>query len=204
MEEQSKKKIHQIEIIAAVVLLLVSIASFFPKPGITGYVSIVSKKQKIDLTIANSQSYILTTRSQEPMYLTSLKLSGEVIGDGIAKAYISAKDQKILIYSNVIKKGKGLDTVTGMSKITGNVVEVDAKDEAGEDLVIEHLENIELESQKIAKDELLSKGNFEDACVDSCFIEMLLNKDIAYQLLFYVEEGTILNINEIVYTIRKD
>jgi len=204
MEEQSKKKIHQIEIIAAVVLLLVSIASFFPKPGITGYVSIESKKQKIDLTIANSQSYILTTRSQEPMYLTSLKLSGEVIGDGIAKAYISAKDQKILIYSNVIKKGKGLDTVTGMSKITGNVVEVDAKDEAGEDLVIEHLENIELESQKIAKDELLSKGNFEDACVDSCFIEMLLNKDIAYQLLFYVEEGTILNINEIVYTIRKD
>ena len=197
MEEQSKKKIHQIEIIAAVVLLLVSIASFFPKPGITGYVSIESKKQKIDLTIANSQSYILTTRSQEPMYLTSLKLSGEVIGDGIAKAYISAKDQKILIYSNVIKKGKGLDTVTGMSKITGNVVEVDAKDEAGEDLVIEHLENIEL-------DELLSKGNFEDACVDSCFIEMLLNKDIAYQLLFYVEEGTILNINEIVYTIRKD
>jgi len=41
------------------------------------------------------------------------------------------KDQKILIYSNVIKKGKGLDTVTGMSKITGNVVKVDAKDEIG-------------------------------------------------------------------------
>lgn len=203
MEESTKKKIHQIEIIAAVVLLLVSVASFFPKPGITGYVSVETKKQKIDLTIANSQSYILTTNSQEPFYITNLKLSGAITGDGIAKAYIATKNQKILIYSNVIKKGQGLDAITGMEKITGNVVGVDSAPE--EDyLVIEHLENIEGELGEIAEDETLVKGNFENECVDSCFIEMLLNKDIAYQLLFYVEEGTILNINEIVYTIRKD
>lgn len=203
MEESTKKRVHQFEILAAVVLLLVSIASFFPKPGITGYVSIESKKQKIDLTIANSQSYVLTTSSQEPFYLTSFKLSGEVIGEGIAKVYLTAKDQKILVYSNILKTDQGLDTITGMDKITGNVV--GTEQETGEDsLIIEHLENIQTEPITLAKDQTISQGTFDDVCIDSCFIEMLLNKDIAYQLLLYVEEGTVLNINEISYTIRKD
>lgn len=201
MKESTKKKIHQIEIIAAVVLLLVSIASFFPKAGITGFVSVETKKQRIDLTIANSQSYILTTNSEEPFYLTSLKVSGEVIGKGLVKAYITNQDQKILIYSNTVKKEQGLDTITGMNKITGNVVGTDSETE---ELIIEHLENIEAELGEIAEDERLFTGGFENQCIDSCFIEMLLNKDTAYQLLFHVEEGTILKINEVIYTIRKD
>ena len=73
-----------------------------------------------------------------------------------------------------------------------------------EELIIEHLENIEPDLGEIAEDEILSSGTFEDVCIDSCFIEILLKEDIAYQLLLYVEEGTILNINEIAYTIRKD
>lgn len=202
MEESTKKRLHQLEILAAVVLLLVSIASFFPKPGITGYVSVETKKQKIDLTIANSQSYILTTSSLEPFYLTSLKLSGEVTGEGIAKVYLSSKDQKILVYSNIIKKNQGLDAITGMDKITGNVV--GSNSETEDYLIIEHLENIEGEAATVAEDETIASGTFEDICIDSCFIEMLLNKDIAYQLLLYVEEGIVLNINEISYTIRKD
>lgn len=203
MEESTKTKIHQIEIIAAVILLLVSIASFFPKPGITGYVSVETRKQKIDLTIANSQSYILTTNSKEPFYLTSLKLSGEVIGGGIAKVYISSKDQKILIYSNVVEKERGLDAVTGMDKITGNVVGVDPETEE-DSLIVEYLENIVGEIGSVEEDESIVSGTFENQCVDSCFIEMVLNESVAYQLLFYVEEGTILRINEIIYTIRKD
>lgn len=203
MEESTKKKIHQLEILAAVVLLLVSIASFFPKPGITGYVSIESKKQQIDLTIANSQSYILTTSSQEPFYLTSFKLSGEVIGKGIAKVYLASEDQKILVYSNILKKDQGLNTITGMDKITANVVGTGQETEE-DSLIIEHLENIQSEPTTLTKDETIIPGVFEDVCIDSCFIEMLLNKDIAYQLLLYVEEGIVLNINEISYTIRKD
>ncbi len=203
MEESTKSRIHQIEIIAAVVLLFVGIVSFFPNPGITGYVSVESRKQRIDLTIANSQSYILTTNSEEPFSLTSLKFSGEVIGEGIAKAYIATKEQNILIYSNVVKGEEGIGSVTGMEGITGNVVGVDPELEA-DSLIIEHLENIEGEIGVIREGETIIKGNFENSCVDSCFIEMLLNKDIGYQLLFYVEVGTVLNINEISYTIRKD
>jgi len=205
MEESTKTKLHQIEIMGAVVLLLISIISFFPKAGITGYVSVETKKQKIDLTIANSQSYILTTNSPEPFYITNLKLSGEVIGDGIAKAYImNAQNQKILIYSNVMEKGQGLDEITGMDRITGNVVGTDLEEISEEDLVIEHLENIEGGLGGVTKDEMIYSGPFQDTCIDSCFIEILLNQDIAYQLLFYVEQGTILKINEIIYTTRKD
>lgn len=204
MEESTKKKLHQAEIIGAVVLLLVSILSFFPKAGITGYVSVETKKQEIDLTIANSQSYILTTNDVEPFYITNLKLSGEVSGDGIAEAYlVDAQDQKILIYSNVMEKNQGLGEITGMDKITGKVVGADSEDTSG-DLIIEHLENIESEVGVLSPDDIVSSGKFEDVCVDSCFIEILLNKGIAYQLLFYVQDGTILNINEIVYTTRKD
>ena len=205
MEESTKTKLHQIEIIGAIVLLLVSVISFFPKPGITGYVSVETKKQKIDLTIANSQSYIVTTNSPEPFYITNLKLSGEVIGDGIAKAYImNAQSQKILIYSNVIGKEQGLDEITGMDKITGRVVGTDLEEISEEDLVIEHLENIEGDLGEVTKDDMIYSGPFEDTCIDSCFIEILLNQDMAYQLLFYIEQGTILNIDEIIYTTRKD
>jgi hypothetical protein len=203
MEESTKTKIHQLEIVAAVVLLLVSVVSFFPNRGITGYVSVETKKQEIDLTIANSQSYILTTRNKEPFYFTSLKLSGEVIRSGIAKAYISAKNQKILIYSNVIKKDEGLNSITGMGKITGNVVRADSETEEAH-LVIEHLENIEEVPKSITEEEKVVSGSFEGMCIDSCFTEILLKEDTAYQLLLYVEEGTVLNINEIIYTIRRD
>jgi hypothetical protein len=202
MEESTKKKLHQIEIIGAIILLLVSVASFFPKPGITGYVSVETKKQKIDLTIANSQSYILTTNSQESFYITNLKISGKVVGNGIAKAYImNAQGQKILIYSNIMEKTTGLDSITGMDKITGKAIGANSE-ETSDELIIEHLENIETE--QLTKEGILTSGNFEDACIDSCFIEMMLNQDIAYQLLFYVEEGTILEVNEIVYTTRRD
>ena len=204
MEESTKKNIHRIEIIGAVVLLLISIASFFPSPGITGYVSVETKTQSIDLTIANSQSYILTTNSEKSFYLTSLKISGEVIGDGIAKVYISNnKGEKALIYSNVVKKNKGLDSITGLGKITGGVVGANSADE-GDSLIIEHLENIGGDVGVIGEDEILTSGVFENKCVDSCFIEMLLSKDNAYQLLFYVQEGTVFKVNGVQYTVRRD
>jgi hypothetical protein len=89
-----------------------------------------------------------------------------------------------------------------MGKITGQAI---TESETEEDyLVIEHLENIEPESGSIAEDEKIITGTFQDVCIDSCFIEMLLKENIAYQLLLYVEEGTILNIDEMSYTIRKD
>ena len=91
-----------------------------------------------------------------------------------------------------------------MSKITGDVVGADIDSVEGDSLVIEHLENIEGEFGVIGKGEFTTKGNFEDKCVDSCFTEMLLEEGIAYQLLFYVEEGTIMKVNELSYTIRRD
>lgn len=205
MEESTRKKIYGIEITAAVVLILFGVISIFPNPGITGYVSIEIKTQEIDLTIANSQSYILTTNSKEPFYLTSLQFSGEVIGDGSVKVYVdNGQGQKILIFSNIIKKDKGLDSITGMNKITGGVVGTDQGTQEEYYLVIEYLENIEEEPGEIAEDKELAAGNFKNKCVDTCFIEMLLSEEIGYQLLFYVEEGTILRLDEIVYNIRKD
>jgi len=204
MDELKKSRIHQFEIIGAIVLLLIAVASFFPKAGITGFVSVETKKQKIDLAIANSQSYILTTNSLQPFYITNLKLSGDVEGEGIAKVYLmNQQGQKILIFSNVIKKNEGLGDITGMSKITGNAVGTGSVG-VSEDLVIEHLEDIQGDFGTLAQDETLVSGNFDSVCIDSCFIEIPLEKGTAYQLMFYVQEGVILKVNEIVYTTKKD
>lgn len=202
MEESTKRKIHQGEITIAIVLLLVATISLFPNPGITGFVSVESKKQRIDLEIANSQSYILTTNSEEPFYLTALRISGEVIGEGIVNIYIdNNQGQRVLIYSNVMEKEQGLDTITGMDKITGNVVGTNVEEDY---LVIEHLENLEVQLDSIPAEKRAVSGGFENECADSCFIDMALTKETAYQLIFYVEEGTVLKINEISYTIKKD
>lgn len=204
MEDSTKKKIHEIEITAAVILILVSVISFFPKPGITGHVSAEIKTKTLNLTIANSQSYFLKAEKQEPFYLTSLKLSGEVIGSGIVKAYISdGKGQKILIYSNAAERKKGIRPITGMGKITGGVVSEGSAAEA-DDIIIDYLENLNGGPGKLSENEESSSGNFENICIESCFIEMLLNKELSYQLLFYVEEGTILKINKVAYTVKKD
>lgn len=206
MDESTRKRIYQIEIALAVVLLLVSVISLFPGRGITGYVSVDTKTKALNLTIANSQSYILTTNNEKTFYLTSLKISGEVKGNGRTEIFIdNGKGQRILIFSNIVKKGAGFTGITGMGKISGKFTGASSEtDKEEENLVIEYLENIETKLFGLEEDEELANGKFEDKCIESCFIEMLLNKDIGYQLLFYVEDGIILDLNELSYTVRKD
>ena len=91
MEESTKRKVYQTEIIVGVVLVLVAVASLMGKPQATGFVSVETKKQTIDLNIANSQSYILTTKQEEPFHLTSLRLSGEGIGKGNVEVYLGLR-----------------------------------------------------------------------------------------------------------------
>lgn len=203
MEEETKKRLHQFEIIGAVVLLLVSVISLFPDTGITGYVSVDVRKQPVDIAVANSQSYLLTTTSEEGFELTSFKISGELIGEGKASVYLdNGQGQKILVFTNIIDSRKGLGSVTGMKEISGLVTGPDT--EAQGDLILEYLENIDGSFRDLKDQEELFSGKFEEKCVDSCFINMPLNSDLSYLLLFYVEEGAILNINEVVYTAKQE
>lgn len=204
MEEQTKMNIRKFEVIGAILLAMVSVITLFGKPGITGFVSVETKVQSIDLSIANSQSYVLTTNQDVPVHLTSLKLSGEVIGKGLVEAYVADSQNKILIYSNIAKKETGVGSITGMGKITGNVVGVNGEAAQDDYLVIDFLENVKDELGKPGENEEITNGPFKDQCINSCFIDMSVTKDRAYQLLFYVEEGTVLNINQIVYNIKKD
>lgn len=219
MEESTKKTVHQIEITVAVLLIMVSVIALFPNKGITGYISVETKSKTLNLTISNSQSYVLTTNNEALFYLTSIKVSGEVIGKGIAEMYVdNGKEQKALVYSNVVKKEKGVPSITGLGKVSGMAVgvggndknknnapnESELKQNTSEDIIIDYLEKIEYIPQTIAEDEEIITGNFEGRCLESCFVEMPLSKDIAYQLLFYVDDGTLLKINKIEYTIKKD
>ena len=71
MDENLKKNLHTFEIIAAVTLLLISVASFFPKPGITGFVSVETKKQKIE---SEYQAELFSIRLMKKYYSKQYRL----------------------------------------------------------------------------------------------------------------------------------
>ena len=203
MEEDKKKRIYQVEIALVVVLVLVSIVSFLPNSGITGFVSIETKMQPINLTLANSKSYILTTENSE-FTLLSLKVSGEVIGPGIAMIYIDDGQNEHLIYSNVEDKKTGGMAITGFGRLTGNAINIEDGTVEPDYLVLDYLEDLNVQFDTIGEDKRAVSGTFLEECQDTCYIEMLMNKDTAYQLKFFIEKGTILKVNEIVYSVRED
>ena len=95
------KKIYEIEMIAALVLLMVSIISFIPGGGITSYVSADTIKQEVDIVLTQSQTFRLSFDSEEPIHIRSFRITGEVLKQGYVQVFIDNLDgQRVLIYDN--------------------------------------------------------------------------------------------------------
>ncbi|UCD07235.1 MAG: right-handed parallel beta-helix repeat-containing protein [Candidatus Aenigmatarchaeota archaeon] len=104
--------------------------------------------------------------------LNSIKLSGSVIGNGSVRVYIKSQGKRYLILDRSLLEYKN-------STLFGFVPFVRA-------------ENIVNTTQDIVL-------NFVDICVDTCFLTDL--NESSYKLVFEMENGTILEIMEINYTI---
>lgn len=205
-QKKRKKNIHKIEVAVLLIIVMVGFLSFFRNPTITGNVSVETKNQALDIEIANSQNYILTTNTEYAYKLTSLRLSGEVIGDGVAEVYIdNGQKQKILVYSNKMGEspGLGVEAITG--KKTGRQrITALAVDEGREEinLILDYVKNLPTPQFEIAENEELKEGPFQYKCGETCFMDMYMQKDVSYNLLFYVDEGTILRLDEVTYTVE--
>ena len=83
-KKKSKGKGHfkKIQLGIAICLLLVAVLMLFKNPSITGHFSADFRSQTLNLAMGKSQNYMLTAISQEPFYITSLRISGEITGDG--------------------------------------------------------------------------------------------------------------------------
>ena len=111
----------------------------------------------------------------------------------------TGKGQRILVYENIAKKEVGEG---GLSAITGKAVgDIERENENDKWLVIKPIK-VFLEKEvfdEIAEDEYLIDGTFNSQCKETCSINMEISRDIAYRLVFLVEDGTVLRISEVVY-----
>ena len=82
------EKRYKIQIFMVLVLFIsfITYASF--KPSITGHVSANVYHQNLDLVINKSQNFLLSSDNLEPFIVSSLKISGNITGNGQVKVYI--------------------------------------------------------------------------------------------------------------------
>ena len=202
-----EQTIKKIPLIFAISLLLVSIGFLFKNPGITGHVAADFRSQTFNLELDNSQSFLLKTNSQNPIYISSFRLSGNIIGEGSVEIFIENNGRQVLIYKNVVEKEQGMPAVTGMAVAPGDMPEVkntpSNKSEEGISIIMEPLEKLEwTEGFSLSDKQKFFTGAFNDKCVDTCFIEMPLSSEKTYRLIFMIQPGTKLEINKITYTLK--
>ena len=203
--KKTNETIKRIEIITVICLLLVGALTFFSVPGITGHVSSKINSQPVDFLVDQSRLFELTTNSDDSFYITSFRISGKVIGDGIAEIYLdNGLGQQLLVFRNIeesFERG-------GMGLITGNYVgaEQEFEEEKPEKTIIinsaEFLEikpNLNFDREKYSS----FNGGFDSACEQSCFIEMEMNRNTGYNLVFKIEEGTAIHLTKIQFTMKE-
>ena len=203
--DQARIKFVKIEF-ALLMFSLVLLALVFSRPEVIGYASTNIHSQDLNLIVDHSQGFFLRSVTQKPIHLTSLTISGEVIGKGTTSVYLEdAYGISHLVYKNMKSKDSVHNRITGVSaagssmsglSVTGNSLPI--KEELP---VLDLLEANDLYGHEIlAKGYKTVHGKFNNACVDSCILYGTSYIGTHFKLDFFVEPGTELKITEIVYT----
>jgi len=202
MKKINPDVLKKVGLTAAIVLVLVLSSFLFGNPNITGYLSLDLVMENVDLTVDQSQGFTLSIQSTKPFILTSFKIAGEVVGDGIAEAYIdNGRGQQFLVYRNVMPIKRGMNLITGLV-VTGVKLTEQATAEKGSYLLINPGNTIQdVQFQPLEEDEETVSGGFRNECVDTCFIKMEMSSDLVYKLIVKTEPGTSIKIDNVFYTI---
>ncbi len=187
------------QLIAVSVLFLAGLAYFMGNPSITGYQSYETLVANLGITVSQSQVYTMTTPSDSNLMITSIRLSGKVIGDGVAEVYLdNGLGQRILIYTNKEKTQDSLGSITGMVVKTQ-----DEKAIPVNNIILQEQGSTEEAPSPLSKNEAIRNGRFTNSCVDSCYLKMVINSKTHYKLLFLVDKGTTLRLDKLYYTLEK-
>lgn len=172
----------------AIVIIFILFVLFIPyKPNIIGFSEVNVHKQTFNLAVDKSRSFVL--QAKMPVLITSLSISGEVLGPGSASVYLLDKEgKKHKVFSN---EQKGMSLVTGFF---GDENEL-ANTIALEDPILEIKETSLVD--EIIPIENSVPGEFFSVCSDTCIIN---EESGSFELVAYVDSGTTLIIKEIDYT----
>ena len=190
--------------------IFIAIISFsLFNPTITGFVPATILTQNLSISINQSQDFLVTSESQSRFTVTSLKISGNISGNGKVKVFLdNGKGEEVLIYENVEKSRES----KGLVSVTARVIEPNKKEQGQKEsldskaLILKPLKN------PLRKEEFtdtndtnnIVNGPFFNQCIETCAMSMKLSKGISYRLVALVEENTTLTIKEIIYQIEEE
>jgi len=207
VEKVDKARLRFVQVEFAVLMIcLVLLALVFSRPEIVGYASTNTHSQDLNLVVEQSQRFYLRSLSPEPVHLTSLTISGEIVGSGTAAVYLdNERGMRNLVYKNVKRKDSTHNRITGTSimggSLTGNSVKIDEESNP----VLDLLEGPELQGYEFLHPAYKTvQGEFHHVCVDSCLLQARTFEGNRFVIEFLVEPGTKLRIKEVVYTTLED
>ncbi len=206
IEKADQARIRFVKVEFAVLMIcLVLLALVFSRPEIIGYASTSIHSQDLNLVVEQSQRFYLRSLGPAPVHLTSLTISGEIIGDGTAAVYLdNERGMRNLVYKNTKRKDSTHNRITGIatggSILTGNSIQA-----ADANPVLDLLEGPELPGYELLHPAYKTvKGEFYHICADSCLLQARTFEGNRFVSEFFVEPGTKLIIKEIVYTTLED
>ena len=142
--------------------------------------------EDLNILVEQSQEYIMET--EDDFILTSLRLTGSIVGEGVVKIfYVDSSGGSYLVYTNVKEKKSG-NLITGMA--VADPVSIGLKPSTEGSPI----------SNSIGENQEISSDIFYNECVDTCFMSSTFNSEASNKLVFQLGEGVSLKINQLSYT----
>ena len=123
--KKKKRGIAAVQSAIALVIVIAGLVLISLEPVITGYIPYESLTVEGNISAVNNKSMMVVTHdSSDILSLSSIKISGKVIGQGLAKVYLKTEDgEKHLIFSSEnLPKEPGMIHITGFTPGKGKSV----------------------------------------------------------------------------------
>lgn len=195
---------------ALIIMFLLIITLFFSRPEVIGYASTNVHNQNLDLLIEQSQMYHLRSVYPTPVHLTSMQLSGEIIGDGTVSVYLdNEKGSRVLVFNNQKREGSQINRITGtVAAGEGSAGGVSGLSVTADSMPMKHQEpalkltegKLVFEYEKVGGGSQTFNGRFSNDCIESCLLQSDQFNQESFQLIFLIEPGTKLRVTGLSYT----
>jgi len=171
-------------ILGIVVMSAILVVLFGSNPSITGFVPTDIQTQQLDIDVFDSQRFVISS-DDDILTLSSLSISGSVVGSGLVNIYLSDGQAQLLVYTNMRRRGSSMAHITGLAVNDLNI-------QPGEKLgTIESLpDNYQTRS-----------GPFNNECYETCFLENGLFSQNELYLDVVIDPGTSLHISSIGFSL---
>jgi len=202
---------QQISLFMAITFFLfVTLFLLFDDPVWTGHVSADFVEKDTQVLIIQDQDYRITSVNNTPLYLTSLMVSGKVIGRGEVVIYLATGEGKRHIVWRNTKDTENVRRINAYMPVRPEIQltaknEVEIHPDLYPDELQAYLELLAAEINETGERDVLinyiinSEDGiiFQNACKETCILNP--TRASSYTLEFEVEPGTIAYVSKIVY-----